>query len=180
MTVGASMSFLISAMHMKLVRRLLEREHVLELLLPGRIRRKCPALLRLPFRLDSDERTGKLLQGFPDTGFRLRPFLPAEFVHLRFAAFGTDELLDEIHTGRRDEKGAVVLVFDLEVVAAYALHRQLLHTGVTADAMGLVHDEVTRLQIGEGRKSSDPATPSGPFPCGRAPLRCRSRKQRKA
>ena len=135
----------------ELVRGLDVAERVLEFPLPGGVGAERVALGRLAGGVELDELTGDLPDGLAGLRLALGPVGAAHLVERRgLRAHVAAELVELVHRDEQPVAGLAAFagrVLDDEVVAGGALDGAADELDEPADAVGLVHDGVARLQL---------------------------------
>ncbi len=128
---------------LQLVGRLLERERLLDLVLPGSVGPEGPARCRQSPAIQHDELFGDLAHRAADPGPLLLEVGATHAVERRGLATGVLAHQAHLIGGHVD---LAVLELEPQVVALDAGHRERLHLEVPTDAVLMVHDVVTGLE----------------------------------
>ena len=133
----------------QLVFRLLIGEIVFKLRLPYCVRGKSISIDGLSLRIEFNEVKSELLDGVFRTAYGLAPLGGSEAGKLRCPSVGSDIFLDMVEAVHRDIKMVVVRIGDLQVVSLRALDFEVYETVISADAVFIIDDQLTRNKIRE-------------------------------
>ncbi len=155
----------------ELVRRLLERETVLELPLPRGVDAERVTRRRDPLLVEHHEFLGDLLDGRTDPGLG---GVPVGAAHLRQRGGLTSAVEpDRLDLVRRDVEPVAAPVLEQQVVAVAAVDGPGHHPAEPGDTVLVVHDERALVQVVEellGIATPAPGPPMGPAPPGEVGL----------
>ena len=151
---------------LRLVGRLLVREGLFDLALPGRVRSEGVAGRGEPAAVENDELLGDLAHRRPDAGAGLLPVGAAHAVQRGRLAAGV--AADGADLVGRDVELVTGSVLEQQVVALDAADRARGHLLVAPDAVLVMHDEVAGLERRRrsrrraGRRAARGAHDAGP------------------
>ena len=128
----------------QLIGRLLERERVLDLVLPRRVGRELVARRREPAAVEHDQLARDVAHRVAHARLRLLPVAAAHLRQLRRVATGV--LADDVDLIGRDVDLLVAAELDEQVVALELEHRARDHAREPTDAVLTVHDVVARRE----------------------------------
>ena len=120
-------------------------EIVLELFLPGSVRRKSIAGLALPGGVELNQLPGHVLCCLSGLRFCLLPCVGADFVqlHIGVLSAASDVFAHQVQLGGGDEQGIGALIGNFDIVLDGPVHLDLLHGHKAANAVVLVDHQIT-------------------------------------
>ena len=131
----------------QLVLRLLKGKHLLEFLLPYRIRSVLIALCHLSGGIQLHQFIGHFLHGRLHLGLGLLPILGSDAVDLRLGCIGGSIFLQHVKGSGKYKQGASLCILDPDIVLFHTLVLDLLDSAIDSHAVMLMDHIVSYGQI---------------------------------
>ena len=132
---------------LKLVRRFLIREGLLKLLLHHRIGAERMTRHNLALRIQLQQLLCQLRNRLRRLRRRALPILAAHLRQTRHTALAADILVQHIYLLNRHIQLILASISQKQIIAVYAVDEHILYAHITANAMHLMHNIVTSLDI---------------------------------